>query len=113
MFKTQKHGRSRDCSDGARHTILVVQSGSDKAIPWTKPHDLAYDPKNPITCIGEVEGNRIESVTVDGKPLSVRTNIALETFAAMATASGNEVIDAETVRRDHDPPATFSVLIGK
>lgn len=113
LFKTQKHGRFRDCSDGARHTILVVQSGSDKAIPWTKPHDLAYDPENPITCIGEVEGNRIESVTVDGKPLSVRTNIAPETFAAMATASGNEVIDAETVRRDHDPPATFSMLIGK
>lgn len=113
LFATQKDGRVRDCTDGARHTILVVQSGADKEIPWTKPHDLAYDPKDPIGCIGEVEGKRIESVTVDGRPLSVRTNIAAETFASLATASGNEVIDAETVRRDHEPPATFSMLIGK
>lgn len=113
LFATQKDGRVRDCTDGARHTILVVQSGSEKAIPWTKPHDLQYDQANPIGCIGEVDGNRIESVTVDGKPLSVRTNIAAEIFASLATASGNEVIDAETVRRDHDPPVTFSMLIGK
>jgi hypothetical protein len=113
LFATQRDGRVRDCTDGARHTILVVQSGLDKAIPWTKPHDLPYDPENPIGCIGDVEGKRIETVTVDGKPLSVRTNIAAETFASLATASGNEVLDAETVRRDHDPPATFSMLIGK
>ncbi len=113
LFATQKKGRVRDCSDGARHTILVIQAGSDKAIPWTKPHDLKYDPKDPVGCIGDVEGNRIESVTVDGKPLSIRTDIAAETFASLATASGNEVVDAEIVRRDHDPPATFSMLIGE
>lgn len=103
LFETQKKGRVRDCSDGIRHTILVVQSGLDKAVPWTKPHDLPFDPENPIDCIGEVEGKRIESVMVNGMQLSVRTNIAADTFKALATASGNEVIDAGTSRSNQQP----------
>lgn len=113
LFELQRFGRLRDCSDGIRHTILVVQAGTDKAIPWTKPHDLPYDKDNPVGCIGDVEGKRIECITADGKPLSVRTNLPSETFAALATSRGGEVIDAETVRHEHDPPATFSMLIGK
>ena len=48
LFATQKDGRVRDCTDGTRHTILVASVGVDKAISWTKPHDLPYDPENPI-----------------------------------------------------------------
>ena len=112
LFEEPKKGRLRDCTDGAPHTILVIQAGTGNAVPWTKPHDLTYDPERPIGCIGEVDGGRIECVMADGKPLSVRVDIDPTTFAALATASGNEVVDAPTVRKHHDPPGTFSLLIG-
>jgi len=36
-----------DIGDLSR-TILCVEAGPDKAVPWTKPKDLTFDPENPL-----------------------------------------------------------------
>ncbi len=39
-----------DFPDGMSNTILVVHGG--RAVPWTKPEDLTYDPKGPLPDMG-------------------------------------------------------------
>lgn len=33
--------------DGTSNTLLVVEAARDKAVPWTKPDDLPFDPAKP------------------------------------------------------------------
>jgi prepilin-type processing-associated H-X9-DG protein len=41
---------SRDIPDGVKNTILVVEAGN--SVPWTKPEDLVYDPREPLPSLG-------------------------------------------------------------
>ena len=40
-------------TDPAKHTILVIWAGADKAVPWTKPADLEFNPENPLPALGK------------------------------------------------------------
>ena len=42
-----------DISDGSSNTILMVETNSSEAVPWTKPADYDFDPSNPIQGLGE------------------------------------------------------------
>ncbi len=41
-------------TDPLESVLLVVQSGTNKAVPWTKPDDLDYDAANPVGVFGNV-----------------------------------------------------------
>jgi hypothetical protein len=43
---TEKIGPA-DVTDGFSNTIMVVEASDARAVAWTKPDDLQYDPKNP------------------------------------------------------------------
>ena len=38
----------RDITDGAAHTIMLVEADPKHAVVWTKPDDLQIDPDNPL-----------------------------------------------------------------
>ena len=40
------------------HTILVVEADEDRAVIWTKPDDLEYDPANPAKGLGGLPARR-------------------------------------------------------
>jgi hypothetical protein len=42
----------RDVSDGESQVILVLEVGSDKAVPWAKPDDWHFDEDAPIKSLG-------------------------------------------------------------
>ena len=53
--KSQGSEVSRDIRDGTSNTILVsFDAGPDKAVPWTKPVDLPFDPSNPTVALGDI-----------------------------------------------------------
>ncbi len=54
--------------DGTSNTLLVIEAG--KPVPWTKPADLAYDPKKPLPKVGGLFADVIHIGMADG---SVRT----------------------------------------
>lgn len=58
--------RLRDVRDGTSNTILVVEAGPDKAVPWTKPANLPFDPANPIAALGEIPGDEFKVAFMDG-----------------------------------------------
>src|SRR5262249_43882560 len=43
---------AKDFPDGTSATFLVVEAG--EAVPWTKPADLTYDPKEPLPPLGGI-----------------------------------------------------------
>jgi hypothetical protein len=65
-FGDEQGIRMVDVWDGPENTIMVVEAGPDKAIPWTKPEDLPYDAENPVAAVGHSELARFLAAYFDG-----------------------------------------------
>ena len=48
------------------HTILLVEAGEDRAVPWTKPVDLPWDKANPAEALGTLNDGKFWAVFCDG-----------------------------------------------
>ncbi len=64
----------RDVRDGTSNTIMVIQAGPDKAVPWTKPEDITASPENPFAAIGTV-GPGFHAALCDGQVRFISANI--------------------------------------
>jgi hypothetical protein len=53
-------------TNGARNTILVAEVGPEKAVPWTKPEDLPFDPASPLTALGQIPEEGFLAAMADG-----------------------------------------------
>ena len=78
--------------DGTSNTILVVEAGADKAVPWTKPADLEVDLEDPFKSLGKI-GGIFQVLFMDGSVRSVDDTIDPETLKALITPSGGEIVD--------------------
>ena len=91
-FDYLKGHRLTEFTDGTSNTLLVVTAAD--AVPWTKPDELAFDPKKDMTkLLGTVVNGRCQAAFADG---SVRTfgKIPTEkTLNALITRNGGEVIE--------------------
>jgi prepilin-type processing-associated H-X9-DG protein len=80
-----------DVQDGTAKTFLVVEAG--KAVPWTNPGDLPYDPKKPLPALGGLSGGDFNACFCDGSVRLVPRGIAEKTLRALITPAGSEKID--------------------
>ena len=53
-------------TDGTSNTIMAVEVAPAKAVIWTKPDDLAIDPKDPRAGLTGQAGGRFSVLMVDG-----------------------------------------------
>ena len=90
--------RLRDMRDGTSNTLLVVQVGADKAVPWTKPADAEIDPEKPLACLGKLSGSAFVTVMADGAVRTWQTSISATLFRALATPQGGEVLKSSELR---------------
>jgi len=89
--KKAKRGLAMDeCRDGASRTILFVIGHPERAVPWTKPQDLEFNPDNPGDGLVGPDGTML-AVFCDG---SVRRLSGLDnaTIKAILTRKGGEVV---------------------
>jgi hypothetical protein len=70
----------RDILDGTSNTILFVKAGPEKAVPWTKPDDIAWDPQNPLASLGTINGAGFLAAFVDGRVVEVSKNVDADTL---------------------------------
>lgn len=82
----------RSIRDGTSKTILVVQAGADKALPWTKPEDVPLRPANPLSALGKV-GDTLNVALCDGSVKQFSTTIPPDKLAALFTAAGGEHVN--------------------
>lgn len=81
----------RNITDGTSNTLMFVEAGADKAVTWTKPEDLPFDPANPLAALGQLANGVFLGALCDG---SVRTfqNIDPMTLKALITIGGAELV---------------------
>jgi multidrug resistance efflux pump/WD40 repeat protein len=80
-------------TDGTSNTIMIVEAA--KAVPWTKPEDLPFDPAKPPPRIGNRgDGSDVFRVAMcDGSVHTFSNNMKPETLKAFITRDGDEIID--------------------
>lgn len=86
--------------DGLPHTLLVVETGADAAVTWTQPDLPNFNPAAPLAALGTITSDRINAVTADGRQISLPSTIDPAVFTSLVTINGNEIVDANTLRRE-------------
>jgi len=80
-------------TDGTSNTILVIEA--EKAVPWSKPADLAYDPNQALPALGGMfkERFRFSSLAFEG------SKYILALFADGFVYPIKKTIDEQNLRR--------------
>lgn len=94
-------------TDGLVNTILVVQAAPEKAVPWTKPDDLVFDPANPIATLGNV-GSYFNAVFADGTVRTLPTDMGNAMFESLVTINRGDLLrDPASLTRAAKPRADY------
>jgi hypothetical protein len=88
--------RFRDVIDGTSQTIAVITAGPARAVPWTKPQDLALDPDDPVTSIG-VEQDGFQALLLDGSVQTISTAITGEILKRLIQRNDGGPVDLDRV----------------
>ncbi len=89
-FAGPKGPRFANILDGTANTIMLVEAGPDKAVPWTKPEDLPFDPDDPMAALGEIPETGFLAAFFDAHCEVISRSLDPETLKAMITPAGGE-----------------------
>ena len=87
----------RDILDGTSNTAMLVEAGEDKAIAWTKPEDLTYDTKNPLSSLGKI-GDSLTILMADGSVHKLKTTIDAATLLNLFQRNDGNIINLDRFR---------------
>ncbi len=80
-------------ADGTSNTVMIAMAA--KAVPWTKPDDLEFDPKaNPADLVLFVK-DITHIAFADGSVRTVRKTTTAEVWRAIVTKAGGEVANLD------------------
>jgi hypothetical protein len=77
-----------DFTDGSSNTFLIVEAA--EAIPWTKPADLSFGPKERLAELGGLFPYEFLAAFADGSVRPMRRGMAEATLRAYITRNGGE-----------------------
>jgi prepilin-type processing-associated H-X9-DG protein len=92
MFEKDQDIGAVDVTDGTSNTFLVVESR--KAVPWTKPDDLTFNPGEAASLCGAGSSHPggFNAAMGDGSVRFIRDTIDVKKFRAMITRNSGEVV---------------------
>ena len=94
IFDGDKGISFEQITDGMSNTILLLEVGEDKAVTWTKPDDLDFDPQKPLASLGTIGDAGIATTIADGSVHVLRKTIDAETFRRLILRNDGLPIDA-------------------
>tara|TARA_R100001132_G_scaffold27429_1_gene33339 strand:+ start:16752 stop:18116 length:1365 start_codon:yes stop_codon:yes gene_type:complete len=87
--------RLRDITDGTSNTIFFVIAAPDKAVPWSKPEDLAFDSANPVKALGNLSTPAFVVVMMDGSIRSAPVNLPAKTLSNLIQPDDGNIINVD------------------
>jgi prepilin-type processing-associated H-X9-DG protein len=75
--------------DGTSNTFMVIEAG--EAVPWTKPADIAFDPKKPLPKLGGIFDGAFNVAMCDGSVRFVAKGVKTENLKKYITINGGEL----------------------
>ena len=89
-FAGEKGPKMAEITDGASATIMLVAAGAEKAVPWTKPEDLVFDPDDPAAALGQLAGAGFAAAFFDGSVRMVPLGAGPEALKDLITPAGDK-----------------------
>src|SRR5262249_13671306 len=81
--KSAKPLNMKSIPDGISKTIMFVEAGKDRAVPWTQPRDLDFDPEKPFESIGQISPTGTVAAMFDGSVHVLNSDIDPAVFRSM------------------------------
>jgi hypothetical protein len=83
-----------EIKDGLSRTLLVVEVPDGRAVPWTKPEDLPFEPEQLAKTLGGPFEGGFHALFANGINVRfLRVPIDPETLRALSTRAGGESVD--------------------
>jgi hypothetical protein len=81
----------RGIRDGTSNTLLIAEAA--EPVPWTKPQDLAFDPKKPLPGLGGLFEDGFHAAMADGSVRLIPRTVGEKSLRALISRNGGEIID--------------------
>jgi len=98
MFEGTAGIRWQDVPDGRSNTLLVV--GAKRAIPWTKPEDIPFDPDKPLPELGGFVKGQFMATLADGEVHRIITIDVADQLKNLIIRNDHNVIDLQKLGPD-------------
>ena len=92
LFEWSRGVEVREVLDGTSTTVMVAET--DRAVPWTQPDDLRFDPDGPLPHFGSGHPGGFHAVFADGTTRFLKFSISPQVLRAILTRDGGEVTGA-------------------
>ncbi len=93
LFNKAEGVQLQTITDGTSNTIMAFEAG--KAVPWSKPEDIEYDPEKPLPMFGGPGfAGGFNAAFADGSVHFLSNSIDKMVLHALITRAGGEVIGA-------------------
>jgi hypothetical protein len=91
LLRLKEPTRFANITDGTSNTIMLVETTSERAVPWTAPQDYELDMEDPTA---DLFLNGIgEFLFGDGSVRTISENVDLATLKALFTRAGGEAVN--------------------
>jgi hypothetical protein len=97
MFEGSQSPRLLEIRDGTANTVAVVEANDTRAVPWSCPDDLVYDPAAPINGLPGHHPGGFLALTCDGAVHFIGETIDPKTLLALFTFNGGERVDVNAL----------------
>ena len=93
MFDKSEKVTFAHITDGLSNTFMVVEAG--EAVPWTKPHDLEYDPKKDVPKLGGMFDGDFHVLLGDGHVRMFHKGKKAESVRRLIVRNDGEIVTEE------------------
>jgi hypothetical protein len=98
VFEGSQSLKLLEILDGTSNTMAIVEANDSRAVPWTCPDDLAYDPSAPMNGLVGHHAGGFLALTCDGAVHFISEMIDPKALLALFTRSGGETVDVNAVK---------------
>jgi Protein of unknown function (DUF1559) len=82
-----------EVTDGTSNTVLLVEGDDSRAVIWTKPDDLEFNPKIPAKGLRNHRGKGYLLLFADGSVHFLSSSVTPEVLRTIFTRNGGEVVN--------------------